>query len=245
MIARKYYEKNDGYKDILDALKKQFGEGMTLSMVQEAVRECNALCKEYDSLSKKEKLHTHQMIFPRAALYMQMTQHMPKEQAIGLLMEGIRIGVEPDMKRLQRLKDTLNDLKEMNAAGQREMELNPAYNPFEPGYAEALVDFIYEHYEGFKLLICCSEGSPYESFEEDLIRLETETNKEYAGLLQDKTGRRPILMDMEWHLLSTAYIHLISEIVRHDMPKADAKGHMEFVCRLLYPGWKELLGIKE
>ena len=103
MITRKYYEKNDGYKDILDALKKQFGERMTLSMVQNAVCECNALCKEYDSLSKKEKLHTHQMIFPRAALYMQMTQHMPKEQAIGLLMEGIRIGVEPDMKRLQRL----------------------------------------------------------------------------------------------------------------------------------------------
>ncbi len=143
------------------------------------------------------------------------------------------------------VKDTLNDLREMNAAGQREMELNPAYNPFEPGYAEALVDFIYGHYEGFKLLICCSEGSPYESFEEELIRMEAETNKEYAGLLQDKTGRRSILTDMEWHLLSTAYIHLISEIVRHDMPKEDAKGHMEFVCRLLYPGWKELLGIKE
>lgn len=55
MITRKYYEKNDGYKHVLSTLKGQFGEETTISIVEEAVSKCNALCKEYANLPKKEK----------------------------------------------------------------------------------------------------------------------------------------------------------------------------------------------
>lgn len=37
MITGKYYEKNDGYKYVLNTLKEQFGEGITMSIVEEAV----------------------------------------------------------------------------------------------------------------------------------------------------------------------------------------------------------------
>ena len=103
MITRKYYEKNAGYQHVLDALRKELGEDITASIVNESVSKCNALCKEYAALPKKEKVHTEQMIFPRAELYLQMIQYIPKEQAIDLFMEAIRIGVEPDMKRLRWL----------------------------------------------------------------------------------------------------------------------------------------------
>ena len=103
MITRKYYEKNAGYQHVLDALRKELGEDITASIVNESVSKCNALCKEYAALPKKEKVHTDQMIFPRAALYMQMIRFIPKEQAIAFLMDAIRIGVEPDMKRLHWL----------------------------------------------------------------------------------------------------------------------------------------------
>lgn len=42
-----------------------------------------------------------------------------------------------------------------------------------------------------------------------------------------------------------ASLNRVRQRVRHDMSKEDAREHMRFVCRLLYPGWKELLGIKE
>lgn len=103
MITRKYYEKNDGYRYVLSTLKSQIGEEKTLFIVNDAVRKCNEFCREYAELSKKEKNHTEQMIFPRAALYMQMIKYIPKEQATDLLMEAIRIGVEPDIKRLRTL----------------------------------------------------------------------------------------------------------------------------------------------
>ena len=40
------------------------------------------------------------MIFPRAAIYQQMIRYIPCEEAIALIEDAVRIGVEPDRKRL-------------------------------------------------------------------------------------------------------------------------------------------------
>ena len=142
------------------------------------------------------------------------------------------------------VKDTIEDFEQLNNSGTNNMRTNMEYNPFDIGYTNQLVDFIYDHYEGIKLLICCSKGSAYESFEDDLIEMEAASNKEYAEILKASEKMNDSLSDMEWHLLSTAYIHLVLEVVRHDMTKDEAYKHMNFVCRLLYPGWKKILGIE-
>ena len=36
------------------------------------------------------------MIFPRAAIYLQMIKYIPREEAIDLINESVRIGVTPD-----------------------------------------------------------------------------------------------------------------------------------------------------
>ena len=142
------------------------------------------------------------------------------------------------------VKDTIEDFDQLNNSGKNNMRTNMEYNPFDIGYTNQLVDFIYDHYEGIKLLICCSKGSAYEAFEDDLIEMEAASNKEYAEILKASGKMNDSLSEMEWHLLSTAYIHLVLEIVRHDMTKDESYKHMNFVCRLLYPGWKKLLGIE-
>ena len=120
------------------------------------------------------------------------------------------------------VKDTIEDFEQLNNSGTNNMRTNMEYNPFDIGYTNQLVDFIYDHYEGIKLLICCSKGSAYESFEDDLIEMEAESNKEYAEILKASGKINDSLSEMEWHLLSTAYIHLVLEVVRHDMTKDEA-----------------------
>ena len=66
----------------------------------DAVNLCNGLCEKYKGLPKKERIHTEQMIFPRAAFYLKMIQYISREEAISLIEESVRIGVEPDRKRL-------------------------------------------------------------------------------------------------------------------------------------------------
>lgn len=40
------------------------------------------------------------MIFPRAAIYLQMIKYIPREEAIDLINESVRIGVTPDWRHL-------------------------------------------------------------------------------------------------------------------------------------------------
>ena len=100
MVYKRYYEKLGGFSYLLGELRKKLGAQQTDVIVNDAVALCNELCDKYKGLPKKEKLHTEQMIFPRAAIYLQMIKYIPCEEAIGLIEESVRIGVEPDRKRL-------------------------------------------------------------------------------------------------------------------------------------------------
>lgn len=100
MVDQRYYEKLGGFSYVLGELKKKLGRPQTDILVQDAVTLCNELCGQYQGLPKKERLHTEQMIFPRAAFYLQMLRYLPQEEALRLIEEAVKIGVEPDRKRL-------------------------------------------------------------------------------------------------------------------------------------------------
>ena len=100
MVNKRYYEKPGGFSYLLRELRKKIGKEQTDVLVNDAVKLCNELCDQYKDLSKKEKIHTERMIFPRAAIYLQMIQYLSCEEAISLIEESVRIGVEPDRKRL-------------------------------------------------------------------------------------------------------------------------------------------------
>ena len=100
MIDKRYYEKLGGFAYLLDELRKKLGNQQTDMLVNDAVSLCNEFCSQYKDLSKKEKMHTEQMIFPRAAIYLQMVRYMPQEEAFGMIEDAVRFGVEPDRKRL-------------------------------------------------------------------------------------------------------------------------------------------------
>ncbi|MCR5715680.1 MAG: TetR/AcrR family transcriptional regulator, partial [Lachnospiraceae bacterium] len=142
------------------------------------------------------------------------------------------------------VKDTLDVFHEMAQSNEAEMETGDLYNPFQEAYAAFWLEFIFAHYDGLKLLICCSKGSAYESFEEQMIEYEEAGDKRYYEILKASGRNVKEISDLQWHMLATAYVHLIFEIVRHDMSREEAIKHMRFVSELLYPGWKDIYDIK-
>ena len=100
MVNQRYYEKLGGFSYLLNKLRKKLGKEQTDILIHDAVSLCNELCGKYKGLPKKEKIHTERMIFPRAAIYLQMIKYIPHEEAISLIEESVRAGVEPDRKRL-------------------------------------------------------------------------------------------------------------------------------------------------
>lgn len=100
MVDKRYYEKLGGFSYLLGELRMKLGKEQTDVLVDDTVKLCNELCDEYKWLPQKEKIHTEQMIFPRAAIYLQMIKYISREEAISLIEESVRIGVEPDRNRL-------------------------------------------------------------------------------------------------------------------------------------------------
>ncbi len=141
------------------------------------------------------------------------------------------------------VKDALDAFQTTTSQAEGQMRVQADYNPFQSDWATIWTDLIYGHYDGVKLLICCSTGSKFESFEDDLIQRETDGNRAYADALLKAGAISKNISAMQWHMLSTAYVHLIFETVQHDMTKDEADEHMKFVSELLYPGWIKILGL--
>ena len=80
MVDKKYYEKLSGFAYLLGELREKIGGEQTDILLDDAVKLCNEWCEKYKSLPKKERVHTEQMIFPRAAVYLQMIKYIPREE---------------------------------------------------------------------------------------------------------------------------------------------------------------------
>lgn len=99
MVNKKYYERPGGFSYLLNELREKNGRERTDVIVNDAVDLCNELCDKYSGPTEKE-IHTERMIFPRAAIYLQMIKYIPREETLTSIEESVRKDVEPDRKRL-------------------------------------------------------------------------------------------------------------------------------------------------
>lgn len=107
-------------------------------------------------------------------------------------------------------------------------------------YIDHVIDYIYENRDVFKLLICCSEGTRFSSFVDEIVTIdEAHTLRyiEHTGNDVLTSGRAtPQLI----HLLCSSYVHGFFEFVRHDMQKSEAKTYISQLQTFFACGWDHL-----
>lgn len=89
-----------------------------------------------------------------------------------------------------------------------------------------LVDYIYDHFKQFRLLLDASYGTKFQYFIDSLISVEEEyTYKwmEVTGFQMDMGG--PMTKDL-YHMVLTAYFEGVFEVVRHEINREDAKKYI-------------------
>lgn len=103
------------------------------------------------------------------------------------------------------------------------------------------MEYMYAHLDEFRLLISCSEQTPYEHFTHSLIELDIEMTLRYLEMAKglgypvQRIGRR------ELHILSNAQFSCIFEMILHDVPKEEAMRMAERFSSFFAAGWKEVL----
>ncbi|MDO5300150.1 MAG: TetR/AcrR family transcriptional regulator [Clostridia bacterium] len=108
-----------------------------------------------------------------------------------------------------------------------------------------MVDYLYDHYDVFRLLVRCADIDCYENMMDRLIAIDNE----YAVRYMTSTGHDAIAsgrMSPELlHMLASAYYSGLFETIRHEMPREKAHVYVRQLRRFFVMGWADLLQIEK
>lgn len=109
--------------------------------------------------------------------------------------------------------------------------------------ASWMMVFLYDHFDAFKLIACCSSGTKYEHYLDTLAEIEDHSGRLLVDRMIDAGYPIRCLDDELIHIMSTALFNGMFETVRHDMPREKAMAYMEDLREFYSAGWFHLLGI--
>lgn len=107
----------------------------------------------------------------------------------------------------------------------------------------AIVDYIYEHFNEFKLLICKSEGTCYENFVHNMVEIEVEETLDFIDILKEQGFEVPHMEKPVCHMIVSGMFTGIFELIEHDMKKENAKKYVSAFQDFYIAGWSKILGI--
>jgi len=106
------------------------------------------------------------------------------------------------------------------------------------------LDFIYSYFDEFKLLLQCSDGTPYSNFLDELVKAEVDSSYKMMSLMKEKGLQVKDIRQEEFHMLVHSYYSCIFECVMHNMSLEDAKQSLHTIVDFFMAGWKTVfLGI--
>lgn len=145
--------------------------------------------------------------------------------------------LEPTIKDIR----TLTELVEKKNYGHLERDEMPHVWDMSEETHKGWIEFIYARYDGFKLLLCCAEGSAYSTFLDDFVSENTKHTMAFVerafacGLTKSKVD------EDELHILLTAYWSTLFETIKHDFSKEKALEHCGIITKFF--NWQAVLGL--
>ncbi|MCR5268694.1 MAG: TetR/AcrR family transcriptional regulator [Lachnospiraceae bacterium] len=105
------------------------------------------------------------------------------------------------------------------------------------------MQYIYDHIDEFRLIICKARGTKYESFPHDIAMLEEDATLRYIKELKKKGYTVKNVSRKEFHLLLTAYVEALFQAVAHDFTRKEAMHYAKTIETFYGNSWNELFGL--
>jgi AcrR family transcriptional regulator len=94
---------------------------------------------------------------------------------------------------------------------------------------EQLLDYMYTHFDAFRLLIDSSYGTKYHHFIDEMVRIEVEYTYQYMEVIGCESIKSGIVTEEFLHIITTAYFEGVFEVVRHNMQYEEAKKYIHML----------------
>ncbi|MCR5032173.1 MAG: TetR/AcrR family transcriptional regulator [Lachnospiraceae bacterium] len=105
------------------------------------------------------------------------------------------------------------------------------------------MEYMYDHFDQFELIICKAKGSVYENFRHDIAQLEEKVTLRYMDEIR-KSGIKVKKIDRkEFHLLVTACIEALFQPITHGFSRKEALHFAKTLEQFYAPAWENFFGL--
>ena len=108
-------------------------------------------------------------------------------------------------------------------------------------YLKYFVNYVYDHFDVFKLILCCSNGTKYNNYIHDLVVQDIIWTEEFFKILKAKNKIRGNISKELHHMIISAYFIEAFETVVNDMKREEAIKYIEELATFFNAGWKSLI----
>ena len=109
-------------------------------------------------------------------------------------------------------------------------------------YLGWMVEYICQHRDPVKQLLCRAEGTSYEHFVHNMVEVEVDATLQYMEVLRRLGKKVPGLDRQLCHILASGMFNGIFEVVVHDMALEQARKYVDQLRTFYTAGWMSLMG---
>lgn len=109
---------------------------------------------------------------------------------------------------------------------------------------DQMIDYIYEHYDNFRLLMKCGDSGKFETFIHNMVDREMRSSLEYVKKMKEDGIEIPIVGESLMHMIYTGFFSSIFQIIEHDIDKETAKRNVHKLREFNTGGWERLWNVK-
>ena len=104
-------------------------------------------------------------------------------------------------------------------------------------HQEEMLDYIYDHFDVFCLLLDGAHGTRFACFLDELVDIEVEYTYKYMEVIGCESVKSGLVTEEFIHIIVTAYFNGMFEVVRHNMDRAAAHRYVKMLNRYHMAGF--------
>lgn len=109
---------------------------------------------------------------------------------------------------------------------------------------EQMLDYVYDHYDNFKLLLKCGDSGKHENFIHGMVDREIKSSHRYLEKMKEEGVGVPVVDDSLMHMIYTGFFSSIFQIIEHDIDRITAKENIKQLKQFNIGGWERLWNVK-
>ena len=103
-------------------------------------------------------------------------------------------------------------------------------------------EVVYPNLDAFRLILCCSRGTHYENFVDNIVNEHQTIMLDVFDKLRSQGVPVKDISEEELHILMSAYTTAMFEPVIHNYSLEKAMHHLKMIEQFFLPGWHDLMG---